>query len=396
MEKLKLDKAIMVLIVLFAMISCLFIYSSNSVFNQYSGSFIWKQLIFYIIGLSLMVGISRLDLEQLLKLAWPIYWILMFLLIALIFAPESIAKPINSAKSWYQVPFIGTFQPSEFMKFAFILVVGKITIQHHKIWRNQTIGSDLWLLSKMAIITLPPILIVYKQPDTGMIMLYGALLFAMVLFSGIHRRIVYSLLAIPMVIVTTLLIVYINYQHFFNEKILGKLSPHQISRINGWLKPFEYGDSAFQTRKGILAIGSGLTTGKGYLGNNVYIPEKHTDFIFAAIAEEMGFIGGAVVVILFFLLIYRIVMITIHAELHLATIMGVGIIGLLAFQVFQNIGMTMGLLPVTGVTLPFLSYGGSSLLSNFLLLGIILVVKNSYEGYMFKKDNGEESYAFNY
>lgn len=396
MEKLKVDKTIMVLIVLFAMISCLFIYSSNSVFNQYSGSFIWKQLIFYILGFTLMIGISQLDLEQLLKIAWPTYWILMFLLIALIFAPESIAKPINEAKSWYQVPFIGTFQPSEFMKFAFILVIGKITIQHHKIWRNQTIGSDLWLLSKIAIITLPPTLIVYKQPDTGMIMLYGALLFAMVLFSGIHKRIVYALLAIPTVIITTLLIIYINYQDFFNEQILGKLSPHQISRINGWLKPFEYGDSAFQTRKGILAIGSGLTTGKGYLGNNVYIPEKHTDFIFAAIAEEMGFIGGAVVVILFFLLIYRIVMITIHAEQHIATVMGVGIIGLLAFQVFQNIGMTMGLLPVTGVTLPFLSYGGSSLLSNFLLLGIIFVIKNSYEGYMFKKDNGEGSYAFNY
>lgn len=235
-------------------------------------------------------------------------------------------------------------------------------------------------------ITLPPILIVYKQPDTGMIMLYAALLSAIVLFSGIHKSILLVLTAIPSIIITALIIIYINFQDFFNQQILERLSSHQISRINGWLKPFEYGDSAFQTKKGILAIGSGLTTGKGYLGNNVYIPEKHTDFIFAAIAEELGFLGGSAVVILFFLLIYRIVVITINADQHLSTLMGVGIVGLLAFQIFQNIGMTMGLLPVTGVTLPFLSYGGSSLLSNFLLLGIVLVIKNSYEGYMFKSN----------
>ncbi|HWI50468.1 MAG TPA: FtsW/RodA/SpoVE family cell cycle protein [Rummeliibacillus sp.] len=394
MEREKLDIKIMGLIALFAIISCLFIYSSSSVFNQYSGAFIRKQLIFYLLGIALMYGISRMDLRQLMKIAWPFYWGVMLLLIALIFAPESIARPINKAKCWYQIPFIGTFQPSEFLKFAFVLVVSMTIVKHHRKWRYQTIGSDLWLLSKISGITVPPMLIVYKQPDTGMIMLYAALLTAMVLFSGIHKSILFVLTAIPSVIVTALIIIYINYQDFFNNQILGKLSSHQISRINGWLKPFEYGDSAFQTKKGILAIGSGLTTGKGYLGNNVYIPEKHTDFIFAAIAEEMGFVGGATVVILFFLLIYRIVIITIHADQHLSTLMGVGIIGLLAFQIFQNIGMTMGLLPVTGVTLPFLSYGGSSLLSNFMLLGIVLVIKNSYDGYMFKTRYGEESYEF--
>ncbi|MFJ8261161.1 FtsW/RodA/SpoVE family cell cycle protein [Rummeliibacillus sp. NPDC094406] len=390
----KIDANIMGLILLFAIISCLFIYSSSSVFNQYSGAFIWKQLIFYLIGIALMYLISRMDLSQLKKIAWPFYWVVIFLLVVLIVAPESIARPINEAKCWYQIPFIGTFQPSEFLKFALILVVSLTITEHHRKWRNQTIGSDLWLLLKIAGITLPPMLIVYKQPDTGMIMLYAALLVAMILFSGIHRSILFVLTIIPSVMVTALIIIYINFQSFFNNQILGSLSSHQISRINGWLKPFEYGDSSFQTRKGILAIGSGLKTGKGYLGNDVYIPEKHTDFIFAAIAEEMGFVGGAAIVILFFFLIYRIVIITINADQHLTTLMGVGIIGLLSFQIFQNIGMTMGLLPVTGVTLPFLSYGGSSLLSNFMLLGIVLVIKNSYDGYMFKTRYGDVSYEF--
>ncbi|MGL4521417.1 MAG: FtsW/RodA/SpoVE family cell cycle protein, partial [Bacilli bacterium] len=117
--------------------------------------------------------------------------------------------------------------------------------------------------------------------------------------------------------------------------------------------------------------------------NSVYMPEKHTDFIFATIAEEFGFIGACATIFLFFLLIHRIVIVTLDCADRYAYLMTVGIIGLLTFQIFQNIGMTIGLLPVTGVTLPFLSYGGSSLLSNLLLIGLVHSIRASYEGYMF-------------
>ena len=123
--------------------------------------------------------------------------------------------------------------------------------------------------------------------------------------------------------------------------------------------------------------------------NNVYIPEKHTDFIFSNIAEETGFVGASIVLIILFLIIFRFVQISLHANTQFTILLTSGIVSLFTFQVFQNVGMTMGLLPVTGVTLPFLSYGGSSLLSNMLLVGIIISIKHSYADFMFKTEENE-------
>ena len=366
-----IDRYILFYIGLLGAISCVFIYSSTEVFAQYSGSFVVKQMLFYIIGFVLMIGIALLHVEHLKKFAWIFYMLIVLLLIGLIFAPEHIARPINQAKAWYQVKYIGTFQPSEFLKFAFVLVVAKIIDQHYKKADRQSLMSDCMLLSKVALVTIPPMLLVYVQPDTGMLLLYIALLIPMIYFSPISKKMLIPIATIPVTLVMSVVVVYFQYPHFFQEQIVERLSPHQISRVNGWLQPFEYEDSSYQTRQGILAIGSGELTGKGLLGNDVYVPEKHTDFIFSTIAEETGFIGGTIVILLYFLLLYRLVLISMKANALFSYVAGAGIIGLLTFQICQNIGMTMGLLPVTGVTLPFLSYGGSSLLSNFMLIGLV-------------------------
>ncbi|WP_332645274.1 FtsW/RodA/SpoVE family cell cycle protein [Lysinibacillus sp. 54212] len=378
-----LDKQVILYIVLLGIISVFFIHSSNTTFSQYSGAFIIKQCLFYSIGFIIMFAIAWLDSEQLKKIAWIFYVLILLLLIALIFAPESIAKPINDAKAWYQIPFIGTFQPSEFMKFAFVLVLAKTITGHREKLINNSLSSDSLLLLKIAIITVPPMLIVYKQPDTGMIMLYLALIIPMIYFSTISRKILIGLAAIPLTVVLAFIVIFTQYNDFYNEQLLSKLDDHQISRINGWLSPYEFEDSSYQGRQGMLAIGSGELTGKGYLQNDVYVPEKHTDYIFSTIAEETGFIGASIVIILFFLLLFRLVVIIISTKNHFAYVIGAGIIGLLTFQIFQNIGMTLGLMPITGVTLPFVSYGGSSLLSNFMLIGVILSFKKTYEGYFF-------------
>ncbi|MBK3493282.1 rod shape-determining protein RodA [Viridibacillus sp. YIM B01967] len=388
--KIQMDRQINTYLILFALISCLFIHSSSTNFGQYSGAFVVKQIIFYCIGFVLMYAVARLDLKQLKKISWPFYAVIVLLLIVLIFAPESIARPINHAKSWYQIKLIGTFQPSEFLKFAYLLVVAKLIESHNTKGQVQTYITDLWLLTKIAIVVIPPMLIVYKQPDTGMLMLYTAMLIPMIYFSGVKKQLLAIITLIPTVILSTIVIIYFRFNSFFTEKILGGLSPHQVSRINGWLHPFEFSDSAFQTKQGLLAIGTGLLGGKGYLRNNVYVPEKHTDFIFSTIAEETGFIGGAVVIVLFFLLLHRMVFHALHAKKQFTFLIAAGIIGLLAFQIFQNIGMTIGLLPVTGVTLPFLSYGGSSLLSNLMLIGLIHAIKLSYSSYMFQNTDEKE------
>lgn len=223
-------------------------------------------------------------------------------------------------------------------------------------------------------------------------MLYLALIIPMIYFSTINRKILITFAAIPVTVVVTLMVLYFKFNDFFMKHIMSQLSSHQISRINGWLFPYEYEDSSLQARQGMLAIGSGEITGKGFLNNNVYIPEKHTDFIFAAIAEEVGFIGCTFIIFLYFLLLYRLIIIIMNTNDPFAYTIGAGIIGLFTFQIFQNISMTMGILPITGVTLPFLSYGGSSLLSNFMLIGVILSFKKTYHNYVFSSKEKEINY----
>lgn len=380
----KLDKSLVISLSLLGIISCLFVHSSSTVFEQYSSSFIIKQLFYYLIGFLVMYGVAMLDIEQLQKIGWPFYWAMVLLTFGLFIAPESIARTVNEAKRWYQIPVLGSFQPSEFLKFALLIVVSKVIVAHREKYVRPTFLTDMRLLFIIAVITLPPTLAVYKQPDTGMTMIYMSMIIPMIFFSGIQKKLLIIFTAIPVSILSVVVILYVKFNAFFTDKILNKLSGHQISRIYGWLQPNEHPDSSYQTRQGFSAIGSGQFTGKGYMKNNVYVVEKHTDFIFANIAEEVGFIGGAFVIALLFFVIYRIVLITVEAKDPFMTLMGAGISSLLAFQITQNVGMTIGLLPVTGMTLPFLSYGGSSLISNFMLIGIVMIIYNSYSGYMFK------------
>ncbi len=380
----KLDKSLVISLSLLGFISCLFVHSSSTVFEQYTSSFIVKQLFYYLIGFLVMYGVATLDIEQLKKVSWPFYWAMVLLTFCLFIAPESIARTVNEAKRWYQIPALGSFQPSEFLKFALLIVVSKVIVSHREKYVHPTFLTDMRLLIIIAAITFPPMLAVYKQPDTGMTMIYMSMLIPMLFFSGIQKKLLIIFTAIPVSILSIVTILYVKYNEFFTNNILNKLSGHQISRIQGWLQPNEYPDSSFQTRQGFLAIGSGQFTGKGYMKNNVYVVEKHTDFIFANIAEELGFIGGAFVITLLFFVIYRIVLITIEAKDPFMTLMGAVISSLLALQITQNIGMTIGLLPVTGMTLPFLSYGGSSLISNFMLIGIVMIINKSYSSYMFK------------
>jgi len=380
----KLDKSLVISLSLLGIISCLFVHSSSTVFEQYTSSFIIKQLFYYLLGFFILYGVATLDIEQLKKVSWPFYWAMVLLTFGLFIAPESIARTVNEAKRWYHIPVLGSIQPSEFLKLAFLIVVSKVIVAHREKYVRPTFLTDMRLLLIIAVITLPPTLAVYKQPDTGMVMLYMSMIVPMLFFSGIQRKLLIIFTAIPVSILSVMVILYVKFNDFFTDKILNKLSGHQISRIYGWLQPNEYPDSSFQTRQGFSAIGSGQFTGKGYMNNDVYVVEKHTDFIFANIAEELGFVGGAFVIVLLFFVIYRIVLITVEAKDPFMTLMGAGIASLLAFQITQNIGMTIGLLPVTGMTLPFLSYGGSSLISNFMLMGIVMIIYNSYSGYMFK------------
>lgn len=383
--KIKVDSKIVIILILLCIISCTFIYTAVAGSSQYGNpkGYIIKQLAFFVLGLIAMVAIAQTDVSKLKTLGLGMYITIFALLLFLIVAPDSIAHPVNNAKSWYQIPVIGTFQPSEFMKFAMLILTAHIIVKHTDRYPVKSLKKDFLLIGKILLLVVPPTLVVYKQPDTGMIMLYFAMIFPMLFFSKISKKILVPILALPISILAVFAYIYVFMNDFFQNTLVNMLSPHQQSRIRGWLDPFSYGDSAYQTKQGLLAIGSGKELGKGLAGNDVYIPEKQTDFIFANIAEEVGFIGASIVLIILFLLIFRFVQISLANKTQFTTLLTAGIISLLTFQIFQNVGMTMGLLPVTGVTLPFLSYGGSSLLSNMLLVGIMAAIQNENGDYMF-------------
>lgn len=379
-----IDFQMVILIILMAIISCVFIYSAAKS-GQYKENFAEKQIIFYILGFVMMFITTYFDSDQLKKISWLIYGVIFASILFLIIAPYNIARPINGAKAWYQLPLIGSFQPSEYMKIAFIIVVSNVIDKHNKKYNKHTIKLDMLLLSKIAAVTIPPTLIVLIQPDTGMVMLYLAIIVPMIYMSGINRVLASLITVLPITVISLLVFIYFRFNEFFQTKLLGLLLPHQRDRILGWLDPFQYTNQGYQTKQGILAIGSGQLIGKGWGQGLVYIPEKHTDFIFSAIGEETGFVGCSIVICLFFILIYRIISIALSSKVQFGAYICAGVVGVLSFQIFQNIGMTIGLLPVTGVTLPFLSYGGSSLLSNMILLGLVQGVMANYKNFMFSK-----------
>jgi rod shape determining protein RodA len=176
------------------------------------------------------------------------------------------------------------------------------------------------------------------------------------------------------------------------KDLIPLLSPHQQARIIGWLNPDGNSSDAYQTQRSMLAVGSGEIYGKGILHGSVYVPEKHTDFIFSTVAEETGFFGASFVIILFFLLIYRIVGTGLESETGFGAYVCTGIAFSLTVQIFQNIGMVVGIMPVKGISLPFLTYGGSSLFSNMIAIGIVLSIRKTFGQYMFaNKGTHQES-----
>ncbi|MEH7010242.1 FtsW/RodA/SpoVE family cell cycle protein [Neobacillus niacini] len=376
----KLDYNLVFILILLFLASCFSIYSAQAS-GQYDSNFLIKQIIFYGIGCGIIAAVIRLDSDQLKKLTWYAYGVGIFLLVLLIIAPESIAPVINGAKNWFKVPGIGSLQPSEFVKIFIILALAKVIDDHHQKNPVKTISSDFWLLIKLCVVTMVPLMLIIKQ-DLGTSLVFLAILLGMIFISGITWK-----LLVPIFSIGTALISVIFYFVLLKPEILEKylgVQQYQFSRIYSWLDPYNFQSSAgYQLTRSLLAIGSGQTGGKGYGNREVYLPESHTDFIFSVVGEEYGFIGASVLVSLFFLLIYHITKVGMETKNNFYTYICVGVISMITFHVFQNIGMTIGVLPITGIPLPFISYGGSSLMGNMLAMGLIFSIRYHYKKYMF-------------
>ncbi|MEH7439153.1 FtsW/RodA/SpoVE family cell cycle protein [Neobacillus drentensis] len=376
----KLDYNLVFILILLFLASCLAIYSAQAS-GQYKENFLLKQIVWYVVGGGIIASVMTLDSDQLRKLTWYAYGFGLFLLAFLIVAPPSIAPVINGAKNWFKVPGLGTIQPSEFVKIFIILALSRTIEDHHQKNLIKTMQSDFWLLVKLGMVTMAPLILIIKQ-DLGTSLVFLAILLGMIFISGISWKLLTPLFSAGIILIGTIFY-FVLWNPELLEKYLG-VKQYQFNRIYSWLDPYSYqGSDAYQLTKSLLAIGSGQTGGKGTGNREVYLPESQTDFIFSVVGEEYGFIGASVLISLFFLLIYHITKVGMETKNNFYTYICVGVISMITFHVFQNIGMTIGVLPITGIPLPFISYGGSALMGNMLGLGLIFSIRYHYKKYMF-------------
>ena len=376
----KLDYNLVFILILLFLASCLAIYSAQAS-GQYKENFLVKQIVWYAVGAGIITAVMTLDSDQLRKLTWYAYGFGIFLLGFLIVAPESIAPVINGAKNWFKIPGFGTLQPSEFVKIFIILALARTIEDHHLKHQMKTMQTDFWLLVKLGAVTMFPLVLIIKQ-DLGTSLVFLAILLGMIFISGISWKLLTPLFSVGIVLIGTIFY-FVLWNPALLEKYLG-VKQYQFNRIYSWLDPYSYqGSDAYQLTKSLLAIGSGQTGGKGLGNREVYLPESQTDFIFSVVGEEYGFIGASVLISLFFLLVYHITKVGMETKNNFYTYICVGVISMITFHVFQNVGMTIGVLPITGIPLPFISYGGSALMGNMFGLGLIFSIRYHYKKYMF-------------
>lgn len=373
------------LLFLFFLISCIAIYSAQST-GQYVGrNFMVNQIFWYGVGAVIIAVTIFFDSFQYKKLAWILYGFGLLLLIGVYIAPESIAPIRNGAKSWFLIGGLGQIQPSEFVKVFLILALSRVITSHHEKNPIKTLKTDFILLLKLGITTAAPVGLIMLQPDLGTALVILSILTGIILVSGISWKIIVPIYGAAAALGTGIIYLVVKMPELL-EKYLH-VPTYQFNRIYSWLDPYTYASgSSYHLVKSLSAIGSGLISGKGFRNGEVYVPEAHTDFIFSVIGEEYGFIGGSIVISLYFLLIYHLIKTALDTNDPFNSYVCTGIISMIAFHVFQNIGMTIQVLPITGIPLPFISYGGSSLMGNMFAMGLVYSIHFHHRNYMFSSD----------
>ena len=368
----RLDWQLITLITVLFVISIMTIHSAMGG-GQYSLDFGLRQIFYYILGAIIAFIIMLFSPKKIRKYTYIIYFIFIILLLGLIIMPESAITPvINGAKSWYRFGPI-SIQPSEFMKIVLILAISKVVAQHNRFTFNKSFETDLMLIFKIAFVSIIPMALILLQNDLGTTLVILAIIAGIVIVSGVTWKILAPLFG-TVIIIGSALILSIIYKPNLIENVAG-IKTYQLGRINSWLDPYSYSSGdGFHLTESLKAIGSGQLIGKGLNNGEVYIPENHTDFIFSVIGEEFGFIGAVVLLGIFLLLLIHLLRMATNADDLFNKSFIVGYASLLLFHIVQNIGMTIQLLPITGIPLPFISYGGSSLWSLMTGVGVILSI----------------------
>lgn len=385
----KIDYGIILSVLLLALISIVTIYSTTYLMsNTPSLRPTIMQVVWYVIGTVAAIVLMHFDSEQLWKLAPIAYFLGVALLILVLIFYDRPTYVLQGAKSWFRIGPV-TFQPSEVVKISLIMTLGRVITKHNVEVEERSVHTDWKLLLKIALWSLPLLALVILQNDLGTTLVYMAIIIGMTLLSGVSWKIL-----LPVFGTIGLIGAVLIYLVLYNRELLELVGfmPYQFARIDSWLNPFadSRGD-AFQLAQSMKAIGSGKVFGKGLGVSEVYVPVRESDMIFATIGENFGFIGGCFLVLVYFLLIYQMVRICFDTKNEFYAYMTTGVIMMIVFHVLENIGMTIGLLPITGIPLPFISQGGSALLGNMLAIGLVMSMRYHYRSYMFSEE--EEHYG---
>lgn len=334
-----------------AVFGLLMIYSATRAGGSFSME---RQMIFVAAGVVVFLLTSLFDYREYRHLAPYLYGGVILLLVGVFFFPER-----NGAQRWIDLPFFD-LQPAEIAKVVVVLTIASILAPHS---RDDDRPGITWPKIGLVILTVAvPSILIYRQPDLGTMLVFVFVMMVMLFAGGSSWRQLTTL-----TVAGVLGIVYMFQS--------GRIADYQLNRVkvlvDPTIDPQGIGYNLLQSK---LAIGSGRMFGSGLFQgtqtNFQYVPEQETDFIFTAVAEQLGFVGGILVLAAYMILIWRLLVITAHARDRFGALIVVGIAAMLMFHVFINVGMTMGITPVTGLPLPFLSLGGSSFLAMSFALGI--------------------------
>ncbi|MBA3927352.1 rod shape-determining protein RodA [Listeria rustica] len=373
----RIDYGIVLSLMLLCVISMISIYSAQLTNEQYNANFVMKQAVWFVVSGFAIFVIMQLDYERLTKWAYYFYGAGLLMLVFVLF----FGKEVNGAKSWIIIPFLGSLQPSEVVKVILIIVLAKVIWDHNRKYKLHTVKLDFLLLVKIGIITIIPIGLIMLQPDLGTGLVFIAIMSGMILVSGITWKLIVPIYGSIIAIGGTLL-----YLVLYHESWLVKLGfkSYQFERIHTWINPeSDPQGGGYQVLRAMTAIGSGQIGGNGAGYNAIAIPENHNDFIFTVIGGDFGFVGASILLAIYFLLIYQIIRVALDIGIPFYSYICTGVVMMIMFHVFENVGMNIGLLPITGIPLPFISYGGSALLGNMMAIGLVLGIRYNYQKSMF-------------
>ncbi|EOH78426.1 MULTISPECIES: FtsW/RodA/SpoVE family cell cycle protein [Enterococcus] len=332
------------------------------------------QSVWYVVGALAVVIIIHFDAKLLWRLTPFLYVIGLAVMLALLKFYDPTLAASTGSKNWFKFGTL-TFQPSELMKIAYILMMALIITKHNVANKVHTLKTDAFMIGKMLLVTIPVIGLVLAQKDFGTMLVFLAIFAGMFLMSGISWLILIPALIVAAVLGGTLIFLVTTDT---GRELLTHIGfkNYQFARIDSWLEPFhDPQGKSFQLAHALMAIGSGGMLGTGYNVSNVYVPVRESDMIFTVIGENFGFVGGAFVVLLYFILIYRMIRLCFDMNNEFYAYIASGIVMMMLFHVFENIGANIGLLPLTGIPLPFISQGGSSILGNMIGIGLILSMR---------------------